>query len=164
MKTALAILLKSKLFDQNCQYQNLNVSFCLLLFGFWLMDKFLKWFVLLLLNNDMVNFRVCDNQKSARTSYKSLKFSFKLCCQRAGIAAGGEFIVRPARNCCPIENIKLKLTTKSQIEKRPAGTKVQRCKQPKFQRPAPLAAIPMLAVVFVTQAICELEIVTVVSK
>jgi hypothetical protein len=35
--------------------------------------------------------------------------------QRAGIAAGGEFIVRPARNCCPIENIKLKLTTKSQI-------------------------------------------------
>jgi len=25
-----------------------------------------------------------------------------------------------------------------------AGTKVQRCKQPKFQRPAPLAAIPML--------------------
>ena len=36
--------------------------------------------------------------------------------QRAGIAAGGEFIVRPARNQCPIENIRLKLTTKSQIE------------------------------------------------
>jgi hypothetical protein len=33
--------------------------------------------------------------------------------QRSGIAAGGEFIVRPARNRCPIENIKLKLTTKS---------------------------------------------------
>jgi len=37
---------------------------------------------------------------------------------RTGIAAGGEFIVRPARNRCPIENIKLKLTTKSQIETR----------------------------------------------
>jgi hypothetical protein len=38
------------------------------------------------------------------------------CRQRTGIAAGVEFIVRPARNYCPIENIKLKLTTKSQIE------------------------------------------------
>ena len=40
------------------------------------------------------------------------------CHQRTGIAAGVEFIVRPARNCCPIEIIKLKLTTKSQIENR----------------------------------------------
>ena len=38
--------------------------------------------------------------------------------QRTGIAAGVEFIARPARNCCPIENVKLKLTTKSQIETR----------------------------------------------
>ena len=40
------------------------------------------------------------------------------CSQRTGIAAGVEFIARPARNYCPIENIKLKLTTKSQIETR----------------------------------------------
>jgi len=40
------------------------------------------------------------------------------CALRSGIAAGVEFIVRLARNCCPIENIRLKLTTKSQIETR----------------------------------------------
>ncbi len=80
----------------------------------------------------------------------NMKVSFKNCSLRAGIAAGGEFIVRPARNRCQIENIKLKLTTKSQIETRQARTKVQRCKQPKFQRPAPLAAIPILCLHFNT--------------
>jgi len=34
------------------------------------------------------------------------------------ICEGREFIERPARYKCPIENIKLKLTTKSQIETR----------------------------------------------
>ena len=43
---------------------------------------------------------------------------FADCLQRAGIAAGGEFIVRPARNQWQIENTKLKLITKSQIETR----------------------------------------------
>jgi hypothetical protein len=38
--------------------------------------------------------------------------------QRTGIAAGGIFYNVQPGNRCPIENIKLKLTTKSQIETR----------------------------------------------
>ena len=38
--------------------------------------------------------------------------------QRSSICEGREFIACPARYKCPIENIKLKLTTKSQIETR----------------------------------------------
>ena len=54
-------------------------------------------------------------------------------------------ILQPlARNHSPFENIKLKLTTKSRIETRLLRTKVKRCKQLKFQRPAPLAAIIIL--------------------
>ena len=40
------------------------------------------------------------------------------CRQRASICEGREFIERPAQYKCPIENTKLKLTTKSQIETR----------------------------------------------
>ena len=49
----------------------------------------------------------------------------------------------------PLPNWKYKFEVNNKKPNRysSAGTKVQRCKQPKFQRPAPLAAIPMLAVV-----------------
>jgi hypothetical protein len=40
------------------------------------------------------------------------------CLQRLSICEGREFIACPARYKCPIENKKLKLTTKSQIETR----------------------------------------------
>jgi len=55
-----------------------------------------------------------------------------------------EFIVRPAQNRCPIENIKLKLTTKSQIENRLPEQKYSDANSRRLQRQATLAAIPML--------------------
>lgn len=42
--------------------------------------------------------------------------------QRKGLAAVLEFIAYPARNRSPINNAKLKVKTKSKIEKRQAGT------------------------------------------
>jgi hypothetical protein len=41
------------------------------------------------------------------------------------------------------KKLKMKITIKSQIEFGQAGTKIHRCKQPKFQRPAQIAPIPM---------------------
>lgn len=72
----------------------------------------------------------------------------RLCRQQAGIAAGGEFIVRPVRNCCPIENIKMKLTTKSQIEIRQPEQKYSDANSRSLNVQPHLQQAPMLAAVF----------------
>ena len=48
------------------------------------------------------------------TLFDQLKQLFFICGQRTGIAAGGEFIERPARHKCPFENMLLKLRTKAE--------------------------------------------------
>jgi len=65
--------------------------------------------------------------------------------QRAGIAAGGIFHNVQPRTAAQLK-YKVEVNNKKPNRYSSAGTKVQPCKQPKFQRPAPLAAIPMLGV------------------
>jgi len=60
---------------------------------------------------------------------------------RPGIVAGGGFNVRSDRNCCQIENIKYKLTTKSHIETRLPEQKYSDAKSRCLN--VPLAAILM---------------------
>jgi len=71
----------------------------------------------------------------------------KLTPNRLGIAAGREFIARQAPELKPIEKLKNKITTKSQIDIRPPEPLLIANYSRLFQRQAMLAAILLLAVV-----------------
>jgi len=61
-----------------------------------------------------------------------------------GIAAGREFIARQALELKPIEKLRYKITTKSQIDVRPLEPLlIENCSR-LFKRPALLAAILLL--------------------